>query len=253
MIIQGASRGKKDNPSFANEFINDHEILNAENVVTLLVSATPYNILTKTSRVGVDQGGEELNVIRWWSKDQTQEEYLEVNPNEMEYVSVEKYIDTMGDDKTETQRIKPDEFMSRVMRVIRHLTKKMDQSMPDVHLVINYMLCLLVKPYLGKEGDAQHISEQISTIVDKTSGYLSMNQFEEAILTHLQYIWLYANGSSSFAKKFMPLEMEKEKKQDEIPIEIPRELFKSRVQRLLRDLLPKPQIWTGLLSFQGLS
>ena len=55
-----------------DRFVNDPELIEAANVLTLLVSATPYNVLTRNSRIDQtrdsdNEGSDRGNVIRWFT------------------------------------------------------------------------------------------------------------------------------------------------------------------------------------------
>ena len=71
-----------------NRYINDEELVGACNLLLLLVSATPYNVLTHNSRVDqkLDEAGES-NVVRWFQSGEKAE---------TEYRSMEYYLDTVA-------------------------------------------------------------------------------------------------------------------------------------------------------------
>ena len=67
-------------------YVNDPELMAAPNLLLLLVSATPYNTLTSSSRVIQTPG--ESNVVRWFA-DSTEKA-------ETEYRSMQFYLDTIA-------------------------------------------------------------------------------------------------------------------------------------------------------------
>jgi hypothetical protein len=66
-------------------FINSRAVLESDNVVTLLVSATPYNLVSNDSRIPED------NVVDWWMKDPSSTN-LEAEGDADTYFGLAKYV-----------------------------------------------------------------------------------------------------------------------------------------------------------------
>jgi hypothetical protein len=100
-----ATRTDKDNA--VNTFINSETVLNSSNVLTLLVSATPYNLVSKNTRIPAQ------NVVDWMKdeKDQDESEYFGLkkfvenssNPDPKSgYIGADEEFETLFQDKWRT-------------------------------------------------------------------------------------------------------------------------------------------------------